>query len=463
MKKYILSSFVSLVIFTGCSFSPPYSRPEIEVPDQWEQGVADSEETIDLDWWRGFECRELDALMSQALERNNDIRGAIYRIRQSHGMMREVSSTLFPYAVFNANDNLSQDVYDEGINSYSRFERLQFLVSYEADLFGKNSSRAQAARERYRGSIYDYETVRLVILSEVAKTYFIYVNAAKQVEIVSKNLEIANEILEIIQTHCDMGISVSADVSMQKIQIDTIKGSLAAAIRDRAIAHSALAVLVGVPPVCLEVSRCHFEGIDLPSVPLCLPAQLLERRPDIRKVEAELKAANGDIGEARAAFYPNIVIGLDASTLSNPAQSGIHFAGSLMQPIFESGRLQGKLERVNARRQEIVENYRKAVLNSFREVENGLASAKAAATRLNAYADGFQEATQAIETAQEVYLCGASDYLDLLQAQKNLLQLESLLNYSKFETLSTCVDLYKALGGGWYKEPAGADCIDLCN
>jgi NodT family efflux transporter outer membrane factor (OMF) lipoprotein len=218
-------------------------------------------------------------------------------------------------------------------------------------------------------------------------------------------------------------------------------------------ARNALAVLVGKTPQSFAVAGKDLRSLSVPDIAPGQPSTLLERRPDIAAAEADLRAANADIGVARAAFFPDVTLGLDwtiaSSSIGDPATTALALASSITAPIFKGGLLEGNLLFSKARKDELLENYRKSVLVSFRDVENALAGVKASQSRETSLATALSESRKAYDLSQKQYDVGSIDFQRLLDARRTMLAAEDNYIQTKHDRLAAAVDLYKSLGGGW--------------
>ena len=212
-------------------------------------------------------------------------------------------------------------------------------------------------------------------------------------------------------------------------------------------------MLAGQAPTTLNVSGTSLSGVTIPAIAPGQPSELLQRRPDIRASEADLVAANANIGAARAALYPSVNLGTNwsaaAAGFANPATTAMALAASLAVPIFQGGRLEGGVEQATARQKELAEVYRKTVLVSFQETEDALSAVKASEKRERAFATSLAEARKAYELSRQQFDAGAIDFQTLLDTQNGLLSAQDGYAQTRLERLSAAIDLYKALGGGW--------------
>lgn len=457
-KQRLITPILLAALLSGCSMAPNYERPGVSTPASWSEIEAQASQPtrIAKDWWTNFKSPELNQLMEQALVNNNDIGAAIQRIAQARAGLKSTSSSLFPQVDSTANINRdrinapraaggdSNDTgYTAGLN-----------VSYELDIFGQNASEIDSDEFELQGTEYARDALALIVMGDVAKTYFNVLNLQERLMIADQNLASARDVLRIVQARFDAGATTLLDVSQQKSDLASSEAQRALIENQLDIARSSLAVLVGVPPQELKITGKDLRGLPVPNVSPGQPSYLLERRPDIRQAESVLQAANADIGAARAAFFPSITLGVGASIgatpIGDPATTILSLGSSLLAPIFKGGLLQGNLERTEARKLELVENYRKTILVSFKEVEDALSTVKSSDSRERSLETAMNEARTAYNLSQQQYDAGAIDFQILLDARRTRLLAEDNYVQTKNERLGAAVDLFKALGGGWY-------------
>lgn len=457
-KQRVITPILLAALLSGCSMAPNYERPNVATPASWSEIEASASQPTKIakDWWTNFRSPELNKLMEQALVNNNDIGAAIQRIAQARAALKSTSSTLYP-SVDGRASVTHEDINNRargGADSSDTGGLVGLDVSYELDLFGKNRSNIDSDEFELLGTEYARDALALVVMGDVAKTYFNVLNLQERLMIADQNLASANDVLRIVQARFDAGATTLLDVSQQKSDLASSEAQRALIENQLDIAKSSLAVLVGVPPQNLEITGKDLRGLPVPNVSPGQPSYLLERRPDIRQSEATLQAANADIGAARAAFFPSITLGVGASIgatpLGDPATTILSLGSSLLAPIFKGGLLQGNLERTEARKLELVENYRKTILVSFKEVEDALSTVKSSDARERSLETAMNEARTAYNLSQQQYDAGAIDFQILLDARRTRLLAEDTYIQTKNERLAAAVDLFKALGGGWY-------------
>lgn len=455
-KQRLIPAVLLAALLSGCSMIPDFSRPEVETPAAWSEQTASEPTKVALDWWKNFNSAELNTLMIQALQNNNDINAAIQRVEQSRATLRVTNAAFLPQVDANGSVGYDKINVPNGRDTNDSTGRAGVGISYELDIFGRNRALSAADEADFRGSQFDRDAIALIVMGDVAQTYFNVLNLEERLRISDANLQSSRELLRIVQARYDAGATTLLDVSQQKSDLASNEANRALIEQQVKIARSALAVLMGRAPQGFTVVEKDLRSLPVPVVSPGQPSTLLERRPDIRRAEEALIAANADIGAARAAFFPNITLGLNAGIaaipLGDPVTTTITAASSLLAPIFSGGRLEGNLQRTKARQAELVENYRKTVLVSFKEVEDALATVTASSTRETSLETAMNEARNAFNLSQQQYDAGAIDFQILLDARRTMLTAEDLYVQTKNERLAAAVDLFKALGGGWTQE-----------
>lgn len=451
MKKIIVASLVT-VLLSGCSLVPHYQRPEAPMPASWSQAGTGTTKMA-RSWWESFGDPELNRLMAIALDENMDIRAALHRVEQSRAGMKIAGASLLPAASASADAGRTRTDPASGRTTTRNSIGAGIGINYELDLFGANRANVEGAEARYAGSQYDRDAVALVVMGDVAGTYFNLLNARQRLSIADTNLKNAREVLNIIQARYDAGTVSALDLAQQQASLAASEAARATTLQNVSIAENALAVLLGQVPQTLAVPGDSLTAITIPAVDPGQPSSLLERRPDIRKSEMTLYAANADIGVARAAYFPTITIGLNGSIAStgfgDPASTVLGLASALTAPIFQGGRIEGGVEQATARQKELIENYRKTVLVSLREVEDALTAEKTAERREKLLEQAVAESRKAYSYARQQYDAGIIDFQALLETQNTLLSSEDSYAQARNDRLQAAIDLFKALGGGW--------------
>ncbi|HEY1078210.1 MAG TPA: efflux transporter outer membrane subunit [Fontimonas sp.] len=435
----------------ACSLTPALPPPAVAVPAQWSvaegAGVAEPAGV----WWRAYGSAELDALIDSALAANHDLAAAVARIEQSRAAMRSARAALLPAAQLSASAGRDRR-REEGVNSYSDDNQAGVSISYELDLFGGNAATADAAAARLASRQFARDQVALVLQADVANAWFQHLALDERLAIAHENLRAAEELLRLVTVRFDNGAVSALDVAQQRTTLLNIQAQIPALEQSRTETRNALAVLLGRVPQGFVVPAGTLDALVLPQIRAGQPADLLLRRPDLRSAEAELLAANADIGAARAALLPSLELSASATALGvfdggTTTVAGI--AASLAQTLFAGGRLRAQVALSEAARQELVENYAQAVLNGLQETENALSAVETGERRERLLEQAAEQAREAYRLASVRYESGAQDLLTVLDSLRSRLAADDSLVQARLARYVTSTDLVKALGGGW--------------
>jgi len=447
MRKHLIPTIGLSLTLCACSLTPTYQRPPMVMPDGWsvEAPAPLPAQAEEPSFWQAFENEDLNRVMAMALAQNFDLQAALYRIEQARAQAKVAGASLLPS--LDVGGGTTQNYQEVG--DTSRWQGLANL-SYEIDLWGKNRSQAEAAKYRAEASTYDREALRLVIAADTAVLYARVLGFDDRIRVAEHNLKDAEEILRIIEARYREGSVSALEVSQQKVAVNDIRAALTTLIEQQTAAVNALAVLLGQAPQQFEMPQAELSALQIPEVYLELPASLLTSRPDIQSIEAGLLAANADIGVARAAFFPSLQLGTDATLAAagfgDPATTALSLASNVLAPIFSGGRLEGNLENVTARQKELAAQYQQTILTAFREVEDALAVGKSTDQQAELSLESAQEARNAYTIAKARFDAGSIDYLTLLETQRRLSQAEDAQIIATVAQIEAFVQLRKALG-----------------
>jgi len=446
----------ALALLAGCSFVPTPERPEVAMPAAWTAttvAVDPAAVPVDAVWWTRFGNPELDGLVARALDANLDLAASLRRIDQARAQARIAGAGQLP--TVGGTGSLAHRRQDnERTVATDTAWQGGLSASWEADLWGARAAAVDAATARIESARLDREALRLVVQSEVASAYFLALALRERIDIAERNLEAARRVLQLVETRFEQGATSALEVAQQRTAVASFQVQLPQLEQQRRTAENALAVLLGRPPQGFGIEGAGgLSDLVLPAVAPGQPADLLERRPDIRRVETDLRAADADIGIARAAFYPAASISL-SGTLAGAFSGGATttaaaLAGALAAPIFSGGRLEGGVDLSYARRAELVETYGRTVLVAFREVEDALVAVETSRARTELQEIVAREARIAYDIAEARYDAGAVDFLAVLDAQRTLLSAEDALVQVRLARFVAALDLFAALGGGW--------------
>ncbi len=462
IKKFIFFLLPGLAL--GCTAGPDYKRPDVKAPLSWNS--SERIENVEVgwpkfDWWKEFSSPELESLINVALKNNPDIKGALSRIEQARASSKIVRGNLFPFinvetGVGRSKKSESQNKNDGSTSSSSSYEML-LAASYEVDLWGKYRRMKESADGHIVRNIYDQQAIALMLTADIATQYFEWLAFNDCYEIAQRMVQAEKKMIDIMDKRYKAGMISGLDLAQAKANLTAVETTLPAIAQQRQQTLHTLAILLGHYPGEVTMSEGSLMKAMIPPViPTGLPSGLLERRPDLQRAEAELKAANADIGVAKAAMFPTIQLtaqggytSLSLSSLIRPENTVYTIGASLLGSIFQGGRLRGEYERSKARYEELLQNYHKAVLSAFRGVEDALVAIEKLAEQEKLQMEGIAQTKRAYDLAERSYHAGLTDLIRVLEAGKVMLRAENDLVQTRLNRLKAMVKLYMELGGGW--------------
>ncbi|MGC9953138.1 MAG: efflux transporter outer membrane subunit [Rhizomicrobium sp.] len=455
--KIILNSIplaMLALVTAGCSTSPPVAMKTDELPKAYTAPMTTgAQKELSTEWWTSFSSPELTSFVETAKTDNLDLAAAAARVLQAQAQTGEAASALFPSI------DLSASAKRQGSNhpgtTYNTFGA-SLGASYELDFWGLAQDNLRAARNSARAAIYAQDVVALTTSANVANTYFAVLSLRERIAISKKNIEAAKRILAITQAKVTNGVSSNLELAQQTAILAGVEAQIPALEEQERETRYALAILLGRVPEGFDVKADSLEGIVAPPVEPGMPSALLQRRPDIAQAEAQLFAAHANVDAARAAFLPAIgltgsggYVGPQISNLINPSNLAWSVGASLLQAIFDGGRLTSQRDYAKAQEAELVASYRSAVLNALSDVESALGSTSSLAERERLTTVQVDNAAEAFRISELQYREGVVDLLTVLQAQQTLFSSQDTLVQVKLARLQAGVGLYRALGGGW--------------
>ncbi len=459
-KIQILIVYLSILGFVmSCKIGEEYTRPELNLPASIKPDQMDSLTIADLDWWEIYTDSVLQGLIETALENNKDVLIAASRLKQFWASKKIADAGMFP--AVDANVSAERDMENAGGDNRLLDTELQLglNMSWELDLWGNIRWGKEAAYADYFASLEAQRALKLGIIAEVASTYFSLVALDEELRIVEKTLESRKEGARIANLRFSGGLTSQTAVQQAQVELANTRTLVPVLENRRRATENQLALLLGSYNNTIERGKAMAEQ-KLPSeLPVGLPADLLTRRPDIREAEQRLIAANALVGVAVTNRFPRIALtanaGLQNSELSNLLKSPFWFiAGDVLTPLFAAGRIKNEQRISEAVYEEEIYAYQKSVLQAFHEVNSTVFTYEKAQEVTAAQRNLVRAAREYQRLAEVQYLNGVIAYLDLLDAQRSLLNAEIDLNNSKRDELLVFVNLYKALGGGWQTDEA---------
>ena len=447
----------------GCVLTSDLPDPALQVPDGYKAArLATSGDTPPtLDWWRGFRSPELTQLMEEAQTVNLDIAAATSRFIQADAQARMAGAPLLPNVSSSGseNNNRTSGSSASGLTNGGR-ETVTYgaslSASYELDFWGKNRDAAQAAEETAVANRFDRDVVALTTLTTVANAYFQVLASQDRLRTAQRNIASAQRILDAIKQRLSAGTGTDLDVAQQESVLANQRALVPPLKQTLDQNINALAVLVSRPPEAVRVAGGSLNNIASPRVTPGLPSELLTQRPDIRRQEAQLASATANIGNARAQFFPSIQLtaqgGYQSSSLVSLFQPHAAFftlVGSAAQPIFDGGKLLGNFEYTKAKQDELLQTYRKTVVQAFTDVDNALMSIRQTTEKLRLQREVLAASRRAFQLSEQQLRAGTADIVTVLNTQLTLFQAEDSLSQAQLARLLAIVSLYQALGGGW--------------
>ncbi len=493
MRRALL--LVSLLAFSGCILGPHYHGPpaaEADAPARYKGALSPHWKVAQPggknrheDWWKIFGDSVLNRLEEETVAANQDLRIAAARISESRAQARVAAADFFPNIDLNANGQRRRTSntlpYQKGeligsnpfsmgggmttsappvltnqpLTTTQNDFRVPAELNWEIDLFGRVRHQVEAARAEAQAVAIDFQAMRLSVTANLAASYFMLRAADAERDVIQRALNSRREGLRIAQERLDAGLTSELDVVRARADLATNEAAVFSIQRSRGEMENAIATLIGQPASNLRLPARPIGG-RMPRIPPGLPSDLLERRPDILRAERELAAANARIGIARAAFFPQIRLtgagGFESADfgLLFDAQSRFWEIGpSIHLPIFEGGRNVANLHATQARYEQALGRFRQQVLVAFQDVENALVDARTLSGEAEAQGRVAEAAQRTLDLSQQSYQKGAINFLDVLDAERTLLQTERTQAQLLGQRMLATVQLIKALGGDW--------------
>ncbi|HWA46142.1 MAG TPA: efflux transporter outer membrane subunit [Hypericibacter adhaerens] len=455
----------------ACSLVPDYSQPTVAAPADWRNQSASvtpaavgSDEAASVmaqagsdklsdHWWTAYGNDELDRMVETARNDNHDLLAAMRRIDQARAQSHAAAAPLFPTVEADAGSSRSGNGRTSDVSvSYNA----GLSVGYELDLWGKNRAALEGADASFQSSVYDAAATDLVLQDDVVTTYLTLLSLGDRLKVAQANLKDSEDTLNLVEIRYKEGAASALDVAQQRQQVASTRATIPSLQNQYDQNQAALALLLGLPPASLELEQASLDSVKLPGIAAGLPSTLLERRPDLRKADADLRAANAQIGVTRADFLPTIQLtgsgGLASDALTalfQPESALYNLAASLVAPLFDGGLREANYDQSVARFKELAETYQQTALTAFRDVEVALAAQRSSADQEAALQESADQAQAALTLANLLYREGAADLLTVLDAQRAQLQAQDSLVQARLARLQAVADLAKAMGGGW--------------
>lgn len=464
MKWVILSLVVGIGLMGGCTLAPKDERPVAPIAPRWNIATntlsTASAQPFDHHWTNFFDEPRLQRIISIALDNNRDLRIASLRIQQMQAEYRIRRSDLFPAVEGNANLNrqrTSGTISDFNGGTLMTTYAVSLGASYELDFFGRIRSLKKSALERYLATEEARNSVQISLISEIATEYLNQMRLREAKAIAGRTLSAVETSLQLIRRRYEVGAASELELRTAEGQVQSVKVNSASFLQQLAESENALVLLMGQPlPQDLPMGRPFAEQRLLSPLPAGLPSDVLQRRPDIQSAEHTLRAANADIGAARAAFFPQFLLtgsgGFASANLdelfTGPSKTW-SITPELNVPVFNMGANRARLSAAKVGKEIEVAQYQKAIQTAFREVADALAAHAILADKLRAQELLTTAQQRRFELTEARYDRGVDSYVEVLLAQQDLYAAQQNLVQFQAARLLNSIALFRSLGGGW--------------
>ena len=449
--KITIHYFILAILIIGvnsCMVGPNFQKPNVETPASYRFAHGSSDTLNTLNWKTFFADTTLQKLIDSALVNNFDARIAASRILQSKYYLGYTKADQYPSLSYNG--DITGNFTSENDPVFSGL--IAVNLNWEIGFWGKYRRATEAAQAELAATEYGYHAIRISLISEVANAYYQLLDYKKRLDISKQTLDIRNESLRIITERFNNGIIPEIDLNQAQIQKEYAASSIPVFERLVAFTENALNILLGKNPDEIIVFTTIDEILSPDSIPVGLPSQLLTRRPDILMAEQQIAAQNAKIGVAQALRFPSISLtgmaGLVSPELSDFNAFGSAGAG-LLGPVFNFGKNKRRIEMEKERTEELKLSYEKAVISAFRETEDALINISTLERELTSVENQVKASGNAYKLSKARYDGGVTSYLEVLEAERTLFEIELYYTQLLQTRLSAYSSLFKALGGGW--------------
>jgi multidrug efflux system outer membrane protein len=461
MSQHHLLPALSLALaLAGCSSAPPVKLYQPQLSDNFTNAPATPDSAPVSEFWRAFHDPLLDSLVGRALNANTDVRSAAASLREVRALNRYADANMLPNVGLNAGVSRIRGTNDLGVQSTNNNYAVGFDVAWEADLFGRLGDARRAAQANVLAGAAGVRASQVSVSAEVARNYFDLRGLQEQLRVAVASLETQKAALELVDARFEVGRGTALDTERARALVTSTAANIpaleAALIRTR----YRLAVLCGLQPTALDAELEPFQPLPgLKSVELAgigSPAELLRRRPDIQLAEAQAAAAAAQVGVARSALFPQLTLGgtlgqnsVQFSDLGKGASYVYNLGAQLTWNLLDFGRIRAQIAAADARNDAVMINYERAVLGALEETEGALATYTRTQRQTELLFESARSSEQAAVIARERFAVGSTDFLTVLDAERELLSARDRLAQAQAGAATSLVAVYKALAGGW--------------
>jgi NodT family efflux transporter outer membrane factor (OMF) lipoprotein len=415
-----------------------YERPDAAIPARWSSAGAGASAVTQPQWWKAFGSPELDALVARGLADGFDLKIALQRLEQARGRAQMAGAGRYP----------ALDVAAGTSRGNSAGTSVTLQGGIDLDLSGRNRAVASSALSLADAARFDADGVKSALAGAIAGTYFQALSLDERMRLAGLIADDAQLTLQLVQTQARLGAASQLEVEQQRNALQTVQAAIPLLAQQRDQAIGQLAVLVGTVPEGFTLAEQTLRDVRVPDVAADAPADTIARLPQVRSAEAQLRAANFDVGAARAAFLPTLSLTATLGAAFNPAASLWGIAGSALQTVFDGGLRQGQLRVDRAHAEELVATYRKAIAQALQVAESQMQATAATREAERFDQDAVTSARRALALARIRLQHGAADFLTVLVTERTLYQAEDSALQARLQRLQATVGLYGALGSG---------------
>jgi multidrug efflux system outer membrane protein len=467
----IIGGVLLALLVVGCTVGPNYKRPAVDVPGSYRQTLAPdiastspAPSIADEQWSMIFQDSTLQHLVQEALANNLDLRIAAQRVLEAQAQLGVTRSQQFPtvngggsYTAIQIPSSLAgTNSNGTSANSFFNGGGPSASAAWNLDFWGLYRRQTEAARAELLASEWGQKATRTSLIQGVAEAYFELRSLDAQMAITENTIKARKDSLQLTQALEQHGAGSLADVRQAEELLHAAQANLPDLRRQIAIQENTISILLGHNPQAIDRGLPIEQQPHPQEIPVGVPSQLIERRPDIQQAEAKLVAANARIGVARAQYFPQISLTSLGGSASNQLSSVFsspngywYAAGSISEPIFDGGRIRSNYRLSKAQEQEMLLAYQKTILNAFKDVSNSLVSYKETREHREEQAEQVKSAADAVRLARLRYSGGNTSYLEVLTTDTDLYSAQLLLAQAQQQEAASLVQLYAALGGGW--------------
>jgi NodT family efflux transporter outer membrane factor (OMF) lipoprotein len=466
-------ALLSVIGLNACTVGPDYHRPATQTPGQWRDASLwhvgqPSNAALALTWWTDFNDPLLDSLETQGLKENQTLASALAHYQQAEATLANTAAQRMPEVDVGGTIARTRISRDRPAESYSTPNQSTVqtevavapTINYDADLFGRIRREVEGAKASAEQSADDLANARLAMTTEIAADYYSVRELDAEIDVLNRSVALQQKALGFVNTEHDLGSVSGLDLLQQQSQLDATRVQAQLLLTQRATYVDAISTLIGIPAPGFSLTP-KVVALQAPAIPIGLPSELLQRRPDVASAERAMAAANAQIGVAKAAFFPSVTltptIGYESTGFSNllSAPSLMWSLGATFgQVLFDGGRRAANVRYANEGYLAAQANYRQTVLTAFQQVQDAVTELSVLNQAASQSHAAVGDAQHLLALANDRYSAGLVAYLDVISAQQAMLTAERQNVQIRGQQVSMTIALVKALGGGWRPNPA---------